>query len=107
MQFPVYLVRSTHKDQGGNIVSIAERRLVPKSAEDRVIAIVNAPPGTRIRRKRDEHGPDQLVVPLGGWPWSRFFGIRVIIPTKYLIGDARRRAHGLSLVPTYSEAVTG
>ena len=106
MNFPVYLSCSRHKDWGGNVISVAERCLIPKRSDDRVIAVVAAPKGSRIRRKRDEHGPDQLVVPLGRSLWARLFGLRATIPTKYLLGDARRGAYGLSVVEAYSEMVT-
>lgn len=74
-----------------------------------MIAVVEAPPGSRVRRRRDEHGADQLVVPLGRSLWDRLFGQRMIIPTKYLIGDVRRGAYGLALVQEArrSEAMTG
>jgi len=107
MRFPVYLTSSSHKDRGGNVVNLAERCLVPRSPQDRVIAVVEAPKGARIRRKRDQHGPDQLIVPLGISLWERLFGMRTVIPAKYLLGDARRKAYGLSVVETYSEALSG
>jgi len=62
-----------------------------------VIAVVQAPRGSRVRSKPDENGPDQLVVPLGRSLLGRLFGGRVTIPAKYLIGDAYRGAYGLSL----------
>ncbi len=105
-RFPVYLCTSTVKDRVGATISFAERRLIRQSADDRVIAVIIAPAGTRVRRRKDQHGADQLVVPLGTTFWGRLFGRRIAIPAKYVIGDARYRAHGLSLAePTNLEPV--
>ncbi len=97
-RFAVFLVRSSHRDRVGNVIKHAERRLVRQSEEDRVIAIVEAPPGSRIQSRRDPNGPDQLVVPLKPTFFGRLFSPRVTIPAKYLIGDARNGVYGLSLV---------
>lgn len=96
-QFPVFLARSVHHGATGSIVSVTERRLIRQSPEDPVIAVVEAPPGSRVRTKPDQNGPDQLVIPLGRTRLGRIFAGRVAIPAKYLIGDAYRGAYGLIL----------
>lgn len=106
VQFPVFLARTTHRGQIGNVVSIAERRLIRQNPEDPVIAIVRAPRGSRVRTRPDQNGPDQLVVPLSRTFLGRLFGARVVIPAKYLISDAYRGAYGLSLQQSTPEAVT-
>ena len=105
LQFPVFLVRNSLRDRCGNVISHAERRLVRQSPDDRVLAVVEAPKGSRIRSRQDPNGPDQLVVPLRPSLWGRFFSGRVTIPAKYLMGDARRGAYGLSLVRETSGVV--
>jgi hypothetical protein len=97
VRFPVFLARSTHRGRAGNTVSLSERRLIRQNEDDPVIAIVEAPKGSRVRTRPDENGPDQLIVPLVSTLWGRFFGARVVVPAKYIIGDAHRRAYGLSL----------
>jgi hypothetical protein len=97
IRFPVFLARRTLRDPVGNVVSLSERRLIRQSPQDRVIAVVQAPRGTRVQSREDQNGPDQLVVPLSHSFLGRFFGGRVTIPAKYVIGDAYRRAYGLSL----------
>ena len=99
-QFPVFLARSQHCGRIGNVVSVAERRLVRQKPDDPVIAVVRAPRGSRVRTKPDQNGPDQLIVPLGRSVLGRIFGVRVVIPAKYLISDASRGAYGLSLAET-------
>lgn len=98
MRIPVYLASNRLHDRLGAAVAFPERRLIPRSRDDRVIAMIEAPAGTRVRRRRDEHGTEQLLVPLGTSPWARFFGERAVIPAKYVIGCAREGAYGLSLV---------
>lgn len=97
VRFPVFLARSTHHGRAGNVVSVRERRLIRQNADDPIIAIVEAPKGSRIRTKPDQNGPDQLIVPLGRTLLGRIFGGRVAVPAKYIIGDAYRGAYGLSL----------
>jgi hypothetical protein len=97
VRFPVFLARSTHRGNPGNTVSLSERRLIRQSVDDPVIAIVEAPKGSRVRTKPDVNGPDQLIVPLVCTFWGRFFGARAVVPAKYIIGDAHRGAYGLSL----------
>ena len=97
IRFPVFLARSTHNGRVGAKISVSERRLVRQSPDDPVIAVVEAPRGSRIRTRPDPNGPDQLVIPLSDSLLGRVFGRRVVIPAKYLIGDAHRGAYGLSL----------
>ena len=97
VQFPVFLARSTHRGGQGSTVSLSERRLVRQHEDDPVIAIVEAPKGSRVRSKPDMNGPDQLIVPLVDSVWGRLFGARAVVPAKYIIGDAHRGAFGLSL----------
>lgn len=106
VQFPVFLARSTHRDRIGNVVALAERRLVRQSPDDPVIAIVEAPTGSRVQSREDPNGPDQLVVPLDSSLLGRIFGARVTIPAKYLIGDAHRGAYGLSLAKIRPEVLS-
>jgi hypothetical protein len=80
------------------MISIRERRLVRRTPADRVIAMIEAPRGTRVRRKLDQHGHEQLIVPIHPSFWARFRGDVVVIPAKYVIGNAKHRAYGLSLV---------
>jgi hypothetical protein len=98
MRIPVYLSCFMMKDSSGTMISIRERRLVRRSPSDRVIAIVEAPPGTRVRRRADQHGKEQLVVPIRPSIWARFRGEFVVISAKYVIGNAKNGAYGLSLV---------
>jgi hypothetical protein len=98
IRIPVYLSCRTVRDRSGSVLAIRERCLVRQSREDRVIAVILAPPGSRVRRRRDRHGFDQLVVPSGRSLLSRLFGPRISIPAKYVISDARSRANGLALM---------
>jgi hypothetical protein len=104
-RFPVFLARSIHRGQASNVVAVAERRLIRQNPDDPVIAVVEAPRGSRVRTKPDQNGPDQLVVPLSRSLFGRFFGGRVAIPAKYLIGDAYRGAYGLILAEDRTEAL--
>jgi len=107
MRFPVFLSYNTVRDRNGLAHSFPERRLTRRSDSDRVIAIIEAPAGSRVRRKRDEHGPDQLLVPAAGTVWARLFCPPVVIPAKYVINTARSGAYGLALaepVPAESRA---
>jgi len=97
MRIPVFLSQCTLHDRNGRVVSFPERRLTRRSGDDRILAIIEAPAGTRVRRKRDEHGPDQLLVPAGSSTWARLFGARIAIPAKYVINSARVGSYGLSL----------
>lgn len=105
VRFPVYLSRSRVRGGLGTELVISERRLVRQSEHDRVIAVVEAPQGSRVRSRLNEHGHDQLLVPTGRSLWSRLFGPWVAIPAKYLIGDARGRNYGLSLASREREPV--
>jgi hypothetical protein len=98
MRIPVFLSCQILRDGMGTPISFRERRLIRQSREDRVIAVVEAPAGSRVRNRKDQYGSDQLVVPLGSNLLTRFFGGRVAIPAKYVLADARRGAYGLSLV---------
>ena len=98
MRIPVYLSCFVMKDSSGTPISIRERRLVRRSPTDRVIAIVEAPPGTRVVRRADQHGKEQLIVPIRPSIWARFRGDFVRISAKYVIGNAKNGAYGLSLV---------
>ena len=104
IRFPVFLSRSVHRGETSNVVAVAERRLIRQTPDDPIIAVVEAPPGSRVRTKPDQNGPDQLVVPLGRTRLSRMFAGRVAIPAKYLIGDAYRGAYGLILAEGRPEA---
>jgi len=104
-RFPVFLARSRHVDHTGNVISLAERRLIRQNPDDPILAIVMAPSGSRVRTRPDANGPDQLIVPLGRSLLGRVFGGRVAIPAKYVIGDAHRGAHGLSLVQVETGAI--
>ena len=101
---PSFLARSVHRGRTGSVVAVAERRLVRQNPDDPVIAVVEAPLGSRIRTRPDQNGPDQLVVPLGRTRLGRIFAGRVAIPAKYLIGDAYRGAYGLILAEGRPEA---
>jgi hypothetical protein len=97
--FPLYLCRRVHRDRLGNTVRVAERCLVPRDPGDLVLAVVLAPPGTRIRQRPDPNGPDQLDVPLDPTLLGRLFGPRRVVPAKYLLGDAHCGRYGLSVAP--------
>lgn len=98
VRIPVYLSRRAVRDCSGTWVKFAERRLVRRGPEDRVLAIIGAPIGSRVRRREDQHGHDHLVVPRGRSLWARWFGSRVSIPAKYVLSDARSRSYGLELL---------
>ena len=104
MRIPVFLSCYRLFDRTGTEVTIRERRLTPRGPQDKVIAEIEGPPGTRIRRKADQHGPDQLIVPLSRGVWSRLRGDYIAIPAKYVIGHAKSGAYGLSLVRMVTEA---
>lgn len=104
IRIPVYLTRRTVRDMTGTAISIRERCLVPQGRDDRVIATILAPAGSRVRRRLTQHGHDQLVVPLGRTFLSRLFGHRVSIPAKYVISDARGRSYGLTLLTRETES---
>jgi hypothetical protein len=99
IRIPVYLSSRVVKDLAGSEITFSERRLIRQSGRDRVIAVIEAPRGSRVRLRKDHHGLDHLEVPCGRSLWARLFGPRVTIPAKYVISDARRRAYGLSLMP--------
>lgn len=106
MRIPVFLASRTFRDQSGTLITIRERRLIRQNDDDRVIAIIEAPQGSRIRRRRDHFGLEQLLVPLESSFWGRHFGPVVSIPAKYVIGKARYGECGLSLVqPQSPEAI--
>jgi hypothetical protein len=104
MKIPVYLVCSTLRVSAGVDYCFRERRLTRQSKADKVLAIIEAPAGTRVRSRQDDHGSEQLLVPLHASLWARLLGRREVIPAKYVIGCARHRRHGLSLV-SWSEPV--
>lgn len=97
VRIPVYLSCRVVKDCSGSEITFPERRLVRQGPEDRVLAIIAAPLGSRVRRREDQHGHDHLVVPRGRSLWARLFGRQDSIPAKYVIGDARSRAYGLAI----------
>ncbi len=102
MRIPVYLSRNTLQNARGLPYSFPEERLVRQHASDPVIAILEVPKGSRVRSRRDQHGPDQLLVPFrgpGDLPWP-FVG-RKVIPVKYIVGYARRGSFGLSIVEQF------
>lgn len=105
MRIPVYLASRTFRDQSGTLITIRERRLIRQNAEDRIIAVIEAPSGTRVRSRRDQFGLEHLVVPLESTFWGRHFGPTVIIPAKYVIGKARYGESGLSLVHSTTSEV--
>ena len=105
MRFPVYLSDNFRRDRLGKEVAFPERRLVRQGPSDRIIAVIVAPRGSRVRRKPDQHGKEQLVVPMESSFWGRIFGEKVAIPVKYVINSARRGSHGLSLLDPVSESV--
>ena len=99
MKIQVFLVvREEVRDRSGVRYFFRERRLVRQHAEDRVLAEIEAPAGTRIRRRRDQHGSEQLMVPVREGPWPSLWPRMAKIPVKYLIDSARRGAYGLSLL---------
>lgn len=100
IRIPVYLSCRIVKDFVGSEITFSERRLIRQSGEDRVIAVVEAPRGSRVRLRNDHNGLDHLEIPCGRSLWARLFGPRVSIPAKYVISDARQRAYGLSLLTT-------
>ena len=98
MKVPVYLVCEALQDRAGVACVFRERRLVRQGASDKVLAIIEAPRGTRIRSRADQNGPEQLVIPMGSSFWARIWGRRHVVPVKYVIDTARRGQYGLSLV---------
>jgi len=103
MRIPVFLSTRTFRDNSGTLITIRERRLIRQTSEDRVIALVEAPDGSRVRRRRDQFGFEQLLIPLQQTLWGRLFGASVIVPAKYVIGKARHGECGLSLIPLASQ----
>lgn len=99
VQIPVYLASRVIRDGAGSEIRLSERRLLRQSDQDRVIAVIEAPRGTRIRRRPDRHGQDQLLVPRDGSLLSRLLGRWVVIPAKYVLSDARSGCYGLSTPP--------
>ncbi|CAN5896319.1 hypothetical protein BH23PLA1_BH23PLA1_27060 [soil metagenome] len=98
------MTRIIGHDLLGNSHVFSEVRLVRQSPSDRVIAVLEAPNGSRIRSRPDMHGPEQLLVPWGTPSPSLLFGRMKIIPVKYVIGCARRGECGLSLASDASLA---
>jgi hypothetical protein len=86
------------QDRAGVEHVFRERRLVRNSQADKVLAIVDAPRGSRIRTRPDEQGQEQLLVPRSIGFWSRIWGKVQVIPAKYVIDTARRGQYGLSIV---------
>src|SRR5262249_10176164 len=72
--------------------------LTRTSDDDRVLAIVEAPPGSRVKNWDEVHGGDQLLVPRRPGLWGRLFGPRYAIPAKYLIQEAGNGVLGLQLL---------
>ena len=98
MQVPLYISRNTMKDRRGFVHSFPEERLVKTSEDDRIIAILEVPEGSRVRSRRDSHGPDTLLVPVRNRLRARLFGKMKAIPVKYVLGYAKSGAYGLSVV---------
>lgn len=99
MMVEVFLSANRVRDMAGRWHSFPQERLVRQGIEDRVLAVIQAPRGSRIRRRPDQHGADQLLVPVNPLSfWDRWFGRKAIIPVKYLIHEARLGAHHLILV---------
>ena len=103
MKIQVFLVREELRDRAGVRYCFRERRLVRQRPEDKVLAEIEAPPGTWVRRQRDEHGREQLMVPARRSLWGRLWGERHRVPAKYVIGCARTGLHGLSLVAYFGD----
>ena len=97
MRIPVYLACETMRDTWDVQVVFRHLRLIRRSEEDRVIAVVEAPRGSRVVNRADTHGPDQLLVPDRSTLWSRLLHRRVPISAKYVISSARNHEHGLSI----------
>jgi hypothetical protein len=98
MRITVYLTDNVVHDAFGRPHSFPKERLIRQSATDRVLAIIEAPRGSRIRQRPDMHGSDQLLVPIRTGLWQRWFGPKYVIPAKYLIQEARFGVKGLRLV---------
>ncbi len=108
MKIPVYLSRTVGQDMLGFSHVFSEVRLIRQGTSDRVIAVLEAPEGSRVRNRQDIHGPDQLLVPQNQKAQlpTRLFGRMKVIPVKYVIGCARRGECGLSMVSDETLAET-
>jgi hypothetical protein len=98
MKVAVYLVCATLRDRSDVEYTFRERRLVRQNPTDKVLATIDAPRGTRIRRRPDHQGAEQLLIPIRTSFWSWLFRRRQVVPAKYVIDNARRGQYGLSLV---------
>lgn len=73
-------------------------RLARQAQTDRVLAVIEAPSGSRIHWVPDQHGFESLHVPRGAGFWKRWFGRKHGIPVKYLIQEAKNGYLGLRLL---------
>ncbi|MFO0956798.1 MAG: hypothetical protein U0800_04940 [Isosphaeraceae bacterium] len=109
MRVTVYLCGRVVRDRHGSIHRFMVERLARQSETDRVLAVIDAPPGSSIRWEPDQHGFESLHVPRGRGFWERWFARKHSIPVKYLIQEARNGYLGLCLVeyrPVVSEGVS-
>lgn len=101
----VYLSTNRVRDTAGVMHAFPQERLVKLRPEDRVLAVIDAPRGSRIRRRPDQHGSDQLLVPSQiRYFWDVWFCRKYTIPVKYLIHEARLGTHKLKLLEYYPQA---
>lgn len=105
MRVTVYFSDNSLRDRHNQPHMFPKEHLVPTSKDDRVLAIIEAPPGSRIKQWDEVHGGEQLLVPRKPGLWNRLFGKRFAIPVKYLIQEARNGVMGLKLVE-YREPAT-
>jgi hypothetical protein len=102
MRVAVYLVQNILQDRAGREFIFPERRLIRQGPEDEVIAIIEAPRGSRIRPKNRKHSTDHLLIPAGRNFLTRLFRRRAI-SAKHLISIAREGGGGLVLLKDESE----
>jgi hypothetical protein len=98
MHVTVYLSGHAMRDRHNTLHSFPRVLLTRTSDDDRVLAIVEAPPGSRVKNWDEVHGGDQLLVPRRPGLWGRLFGPRYAIPAKYLIQEAGNGVLGLRLL---------
>ncbi len=98
MRVTVYFRDNTVRDRLNQAHAFPQEYLKRRSENDRVLAIIEAPAGSRVRDWDRVHGGDLLLVPIRpGW-WCRLFGPHYAIPVKYVIQEARRGVHRLRLI---------